>query len=126
MDCLLLECGEFVIMISSVENPGIESEALANALLVAILPEGHCLADCRSVSVRDLAPEPLIGVDPTRDILCDEDATGQFFQLCSASRPGGFFLEIMQRIGSDLGYGGAERAFRIAAQRRNAWPATIP
>lgn len=64
-DYLLLERGEFVIMSSPIRNPGLESEEIAHGKVVAILPEGHPLADKPAVSVRDLAREPLIGVDPS-------------------------------------------------------------
>lgn len=64
VDYLLLERGEFVIMSSSVDNAGIENEELARGKLVAILPEGHPLSARDTISVRDLAQEPMIGVDP--------------------------------------------------------------
>lgn len=65
LDYLLLERGEFVIMSSPVNNPGIESKELAVGRVVAILPEGHPLAEMERISVRDLANEPLIGVEPS-------------------------------------------------------------
>ena len=64
-DYLLLERGEFVIMSSPVRNPGIESVELAQGRVMAILPDGHPLADRAAVSIHDLANEPLIGVDPS-------------------------------------------------------------
>lgn len=64
VDYLLLERGEFVIMSSAIQNPGIENVELARGRIVAILPERHPLAGRESVSVHDLAQEPLIGVDP--------------------------------------------------------------
>lgn len=64
-DYLLLERGEFVIMSSQVANEGIVNEEIASGPSVAILPEGHRLAAKERVSVRDLAGEPLIGVDPS-------------------------------------------------------------
>ena len=64
VDYLLLERGEFVVMSSPVEGAGVESEELADGALVAIVPETHPLAERRSLSVHDLAAEPLIGVDP--------------------------------------------------------------
>ena len=72
-DYLLLEKGEFVIMSSPVESAAIENDALATGSLVAIVPEGHRLAERGSVSVHDLASEPLIGVDP-------DDPYGQILQ----------------------------------------------
>ncbi|SMX43145.1 LysR family transcriptional regulator [Actibacterium lipolyticum] len=64
-DYLLLERGEFVIMSSPVHNPGIESTEIATGKIVAILPEGHKLAQKDVVTIADLANEPLIGVDPS-------------------------------------------------------------
>ena len=64
-DYLLLERGEFVIMSSPVRNPGIENEVIAQGKIIAILPERHRLAGREEVSVRNLAGEPMIGVDPT-------------------------------------------------------------
>ncbi|MBE9640129.1 LysR family transcriptional regulator [Salipiger mangrovisoli] len=63
-DYLLLERGEFVIMSSAVDNPGVQSEKIAHGRVVAILPEGHALAERDVISVHDLAKEPLIGIDP--------------------------------------------------------------
>lgn len=65
VDYLLLERGEFVIMSSKVDNPGIEAEELASASLVCVMPEGHPLAQKDVISVHDLIDEPLIGVDPS-------------------------------------------------------------
>jgi len=64
LDYLLLERGEFVIMSSHFDNPGVVSTQIAQGKLVAILPEGHKLAEQDVVSVADLAREPLIGMDP--------------------------------------------------------------
>ena len=65
LDYLLLERGEFVIMSSPVRNPGIENEELASGKIVAIVPEDHHLAGKQALSVRELAGEKLIGVDPS-------------------------------------------------------------
>ncbi|WP_136636858.1 LysR family transcriptional regulator [Pseudooceanicola onchidii] len=64
-DYLLLERGEFVIMSSAIHNPGIQSDKLAQGRVVAILPEGHPLADQAVVSVHDLAKEDVVGIDPS-------------------------------------------------------------
>jgi DNA-binding transcriptional LysR family regulator len=64
VDYLLLERGEFVIMSSRVDNPGIETEKIAETSLVCILPDGHPLVEKSEISVFDLVKEPLIGVDP--------------------------------------------------------------
>ncbi|WP_417211140.1 LysR family transcriptional regulator [Antarctobacter sp.] len=65
VDYLLLERGEFVIMSSRIENAAVENEQIAEGRLVVILPEGHRLAAQTTVSVHDLATEPLVGIDPT-------------------------------------------------------------
>ncbi|MDP2085359.1 MAG: LysR family transcriptional regulator [Gemmobacter sp.] len=64
LDYLLLERGEFVMMSSPVDNPAVESTALARGRLVAIVPEGHPLAAQAVVSVHDLIRFPCVGVDP--------------------------------------------------------------
>lgn len=60
------------------------------------------------------------------NVLYDEDTGGQFFQLYSAARAGGFFFEIVQRQGNYRGYGAPNAPFRIAAQKRSARPAGLP
>lgn len=73
------------------------------------------------------------GLDPAlvarmraANVLYDEDAGGQFFQLYSAPRAGGFFIEIVQRQGNYQGYGAPNAPFRIAAQKRSTRPAGMP
>ncbi|AMY70941.1 bifunctional sugar phosphate isomerase/epimerase/4-hydroxyphenylpyruvate dioxygenase family protein [Frigidibacter mobilis] len=77
--------------------------------------------------------EARFGLDPAlvarmraSNVLYDEDAGGQFFQLYSEPRPDGFFFEIVQRQGNYLGYGAANAAFRIAAQKRSTRPSGMP
>lgn len=77
--------------------------------------------------------EARFGLDPAlterlrrANILYDEDAGGQFFQLYSQPRPDGFFFEIVQRQGNYQGYGAPNAPFRIAAQKRTARPAGMP
>ncbi|GGH59202.1 TIM barrel protein [Frigidibacter albus] len=60
------------------------------------------------------------------NVLYDEEPGGQFFQLYSAPRPDGFFFEIVQRQGNYLGYGAANAAFRIAAQKRSTRAPGMP
>ncbi|WP_134681486.1 bifunctional sugar phosphate isomerase/epimerase/4-hydroxyphenylpyruvate dioxygenase family protein [Paracoccus ravus] len=60
------------------------------------------------------------------NIMYDEDAGGQFFQLYSVPRKDGFFLEIVQRHGNYQGYGAPNAPFRIAAQKRTSRPAGMP
>lgn len=73
------------------------------------------------------------GLDPTltarmraANILYDEDAEGQFYQLYSTSRAEGLFFEIVQRKGPYRGYGAPNAPFRIAAQKRAAGPGAMP
>ena len=77
--------------------------------------------------------EARFGLDPAlverlkaANILYDEDDRGQFFQLYSAPREGGFFFEIVERQGDYQGYGAPNAPFRIAAQKRNARPPGMP
>lgn len=65
LDYLLLERGEFVMMSSPVDNPAVESTALVQGRLVAIVPEGHPLASQAVVSVHDMLRYPYVGVDPS-------------------------------------------------------------
>lgn len=65
VDYLLLERGELVAMSYAFEHPSLAFTELGAGELVAILPEGHPLGQRASVSVRDLAREPLIGVSAT-------------------------------------------------------------
>ena len=70
--------------------------------------------------------EGLVARMRAADIMYDEDASGQFFQLYSRPREDGFFLEIVQRQGGYQGYGAPNAPFRIAAQKRAARPAGMP
>lgn len=77
--------------------------------------------------------EARFGLDPALtaqmracDVLYDEDAGGQFFQLYSTTRPDGLFFEVVQRCGGYQGYGAPNAPFRIAAQKRALRPADMP
>lgn len=63
-DYLLLERGEFVIMSSPATNPALQSRPLAEGRLVAIVPEGHHLAERAAISIHELAREAVVGIDP--------------------------------------------------------------
>lgn len=65
IDYLLLERGEFVAMSYAIDNPALSCELLAMGEIVAIVPDAHPLASRREISVRDIAEEPLIGIDPS-------------------------------------------------------------
>lgn len=60
------------------------------------------------------------------NILYDRDGGGEYYQLYSSNMGDGFFFEIVQRIGDYGGYGAVNAPFRIAAQRRNSRPASMP
>lgn len=60
------------------------------------------------------------------NILYDTDGTGEFFQLYSRPFAGGMFFEIVQRRGTDSGFGAANAPFRIAAQKRLMRPKGMP
>jgi DNA-binding transcriptional LysR family regulator len=65
VDYILLGKGELVVMSYRLEHPGMEFLPLANGKLVCIVPAGHPLAGAASVSARDMARYPLIGIEPT-------------------------------------------------------------
>ena len=56
----------------------------------------------------------------------DSRFMGRFFQFYSATQPGGFFFEIIQRENGYQGYGAPNAPFRIAAQKRGPRPAAVP
>lgn len=62
-DYLLLERGEFVAMSYRFDHPSLTFAPLGEGELLAIVPEDHRLVGAARLSVRDLAGEPLIGVD---------------------------------------------------------------
>lgn len=64
VDYLLLERGELVAMSYAFEHPSLDFAELGAGELVAVVPDGHAFAARPSISVRDLAREPLIGVSP--------------------------------------------------------------
>ena len=77
--------------------------------------------------------EARFGLDPAlldrmraANVMYDEDAGGQFFQLYGQAQAGGLFLEIIQRTGAYQGYGAPNAPFRIAAQKRALRPDSVP
>lgn len=77
--------------------------------------------------------EARLGLDPDftqrlRDasVLYDRDQTGEFFQFYSRTFGEGFFFEIVERRGRYSGYGAANAPFRIAAQKRQIRPPSVP
>lgn len=53
------------------------------------------------------------------DVLYDEDAEGQYYQLYSRPYGDGFFFEIVQRVDGYKGYGAANAPYRTAALKRS-------
>jgi len=60
------------------------------------------------------------------NILYDRDEHGEYFQIYGPTHGEGFFFEIVERRGNYRGYGAANAAFRIAAQKRTFRPAGLP
>ena len=63
IDYILLKRGELVALSYRLDHPGITSYALAEGELVALVPEGHPLAQRPTIAVAELVDYPLIGVD---------------------------------------------------------------
>lgn len=70
--------------------------------------------------------EDLLSQLKAYNILYDRDDDGEYFQLYSPNYGEGFFFEIVERRGAYGGYGAANAQFRIAAQKRNMRPVSIP
>lgn len=64
IDYLMLGKGELVLMSHFYSNPGVRFEPLCTGKLVCITAPGHPLSTQKSVTAQDLAPYPLIGIDP--------------------------------------------------------------
>lgn len=73
----------------------------------------------------DLEPDMLARMKGS-NILYDQDAHGEFFQLYSQPFGNGMFFEILQRRESYAGYGAPNAPFRIAAQKRLMRPKGMP
>ena len=65
IDYLLLGMGELVAISSRFEHPSLTFEPLASGELCCIVPEGHPFAPRAAVSAREIARQPLIGIDPS-------------------------------------------------------------
>ena len=63
VDYLLLERGEFVAASYRFDHPSLDFRQVGAGELVVILPEDHRLAGAARLAVREIADEPLIGVD---------------------------------------------------------------
>jgi DNA-binding transcriptional LysR family regulator len=61
---LQLSKADIALMSHKYENPGMVFEPLARGKLVCIVSPRHPLAKVRTVSTKDLAAYPLIGIDP--------------------------------------------------------------
>ncbi|PRY86864.1 bifunctional sugar phosphate isomerase/epimerase/4-hydroxyphenylpyruvate dioxygenase family protein [Donghicola tyrosinivorans] len=73
----------------------------------------------------DLEPDMLARMKGS-NILYDQDAHGEIFQLYSQPFGNGMFFEILQRRESYAGYGAPNAPFRIAAQKRLMRPKGMP
>lgn len=65
IDYLLLGRGEVVAMSYKLDHPALTFEPLASGELYCIVSEQHELARRKSVSAREIARYPLIGIEPT-------------------------------------------------------------
>ena len=64
IDYLLLGKGEAVAMSYKYDHPMLAFESLATGRLVCVVPAGHPYAGRGRISAREIASEPLIGIDP--------------------------------------------------------------
>ena len=64
IDYLMLERGEVIFMSYRLDHPSIIFEPLSQGKLVFIVPPDHAEAGRKSISVREIARYPLIGIDP--------------------------------------------------------------
>jgi DNA-binding transcriptional LysR family regulator len=64
VDYLLMGKGELVVMSSRFDHPGIAMVPLARGELCCIVPENHAFATRASLTSREIAAHPLIGIDP--------------------------------------------------------------
>ncbi|KKM71663.1 hypothetical protein LCGC14_1428360 [marine sediment metagenome] len=78
------------------------------------------------LSARFDLPPKLLAEMRQLNILYDRDGEGEFFQFYSRPYGNGMFFEIVERRGGYAGYGAANAAFRIAAQKRLMRGADIP
>ena len=78
------------------------------------------------LSSRFALSDSILGQLKDLNILYDEDASGQFFQIYSRPDETGFFFEIVERRGGYDGYGAPNAPFRIAAQKRLMRPKGMP
>lgn len=65
IDYLLLRKGELVANSFKIDHPGLISLPIGVGRVMALLPEGHELTQQTTVSVRDLARNPMIGISPS-------------------------------------------------------------
>ncbi|MXQ09254.1 TIM barrel protein [Alphaproteobacteria bacterium GH1-50] len=78
------------------------------------------------LSARFALSDELLAKLKAANILYDEDAAGQLFQLYSSTFAGGMFFEIVERQGGYQGYGAPNAPFRIAAQKRRMRHKAVP
>lgn len=104
VDYLLLKRGEVVAMSYKLDHPGLMSHPLADGRIMAILPQGHVLADRATITLADLAAEPLIGIEPAdpygRILAGPFIAAGLPFDLSITAR---FGQTVVALVGQGLG-----------------------
>ena len=95
VDYLMLRRGELVAMSHRFDHPSIDFRPLATGELVCIVPEGHALADRKSVTPADIALYPLIGIDP-------HDPYGRIIAAVFRQANAPFELEVTARFGTTM------------------------
>lgn len=95
LDYLLLGRGEIVAMSYKLDHPGIDFMPLAVGELVCIVPNGHELATRSSVSAREIAERPLIGIDPN-------DPYGRIMSEIFSRQGLGYDMRIKARFGTTV------------------------
>jgi DNA-binding transcriptional LysR family regulator len=95
IDYILLGKGELVAMSYKLDHPMLTFEPLARGRLKCIVPENHALARRASVSAREIAGHPLIGVDPN-------DPYGRIMANLFTSQGLGYEVTIRARFGSTV------------------------
>lgn len=95
IDYLLLGKGEAVAMSYKLEHPMLTFAPLADGRLKCIVPMAHPLAARSSISAREIAKLPLIGIDP-------KDPYGRIIASAFAANQIAFDVRIRARFGSTV------------------------
>lgn len=95
IDYLLLGKGEAVAMSYKLEHPMLSFAPLASGRLKCIVPVGHPLARRATISAREIARQPLIGIDP-------KDPYGRIIAGLFAAHQISYDVRIRARFGSTV------------------------